>query len=571
MEGSALWPRPTIAVSFKTFRTDPADLLTTAQISDTGLQEGQGMHGSFDRSNTFNNMAAMGPDFKRGFVSHAPVSNADIMPTLAHVLGLKLANIGKLQGRVIREALVGGPDDVRSRGDVTKSTSAAGKVTVLQWQEADGRRYFDAACFIDPNATSGPSPCNDAPYVHVESGDLLGVTRDGVASFKGIPYAAPPVGELRWRAPQPPKPWPVARDSSDYGPSCSQSTPPRRVAPASAGARTSEDCLTLNVWTPARRTNKPLPVMVWIHGGGNSAGTSAQTYYDGTAFARDGVILVSLNYRLGPFGFFAHPALTRAAGREPIANYGLMDQVAALHWVQRNIAAFGGDSHNVTLFGESAGGADILLLMTAQATRGLFHKAIVESAGWWNQVPELSQAEAVGSAIATTLGLPGATATTAQLRALPADALLRLKDSDETGPVIDHQLLRLSPVTAFAQGKALDIPLIIGTNGNEGALLPPDASAAEVVPSLSGPDFGKVRALYEAESTPEASLAAALFRDSFFAMPSRWVAAREAGGAPVYLYRFDYVASFLSGTSRRRESRLGDSVRFRDLARRSSY
>ena len=369
------------------------------------------------------------------------------------------------------------------------------------------------------------------PRVRVDSGELIGTEANGVFAFKGIPYAAPPIGELRWRAPQLPEPWHTARSSEDYGHSCPQRSPPERVAPTSQGATTSEDCLTLNVWTPMR-SQQLLPVMVWIHGGGNSAGTSAQTYYDGTSFARDGVVLVSFNYRLGALGFFTHPALQGA-------NFGLLDQLAALAWVKRNIGAFGGDPNNITVFGESAGGTDILMLMTARPAAGAFQKAIVESGGWWNYIRDLPEAQKAGAATATQWGLPGAAASAAQLRALAADALNNT--ADPGGFVIDHDLLTESPQAVIEHGRALDIPLIIGTNSNEGSLVSPDTPAAEVVGELSGPDFEQLKSLYGAP----AALAPLLFRDAHFSMPARWIAAREAKGAPVYLYRFDYVASFL--------------------------
>jgi len=419
------------------------------------------------------------------------------------------------------------------------------------------------------------------PRVRIDSGELIGVSANGIDAFKGIPYAAPPVGALRWRPPQPPQPWTTPRSAEDYGHSCPQHSPPERVAPSSQGATTSEDCLTLNVWTTLH-PQRLKPVMVWIHGGGNNAGTSAQTYYDGSAFAHDGVVLVSFNYRLGALGFLTHPDI-------PGANFGLLDQLAALDWVKRNIKAFDGDPNNVTVFGESAGGLDILMLMATRKAAGKFNQAIVESAGIWNFTPTLSQARQAGAAIATKLGAP----TAAQLRALPADAF---KDIDEPGPVIDHDLL-----TAWPNAPLIDVPLIIGTNSNEGSLLAPDTPDNDVIPELSRADLDKLRSLYlAANSTPDAApnsptdgapsgtsnsassaapigasdsasnsrssgtpigtaapaepnpapvgtipLAPLLFRDAHFSMPARWFATREASGAPAYLYRFDYVASFL--------------------------
>jgi para-nitrobenzyl esterase len=403
-----------------------------------------------------------------------------------------------------------------------------------------------------------------APSAHIESGGLTGVLSDGVEAFKGIPYAAPPVGDLRWRAPQRAHAWSTSRSAADYGNSCAQPEPPRRVSPESAGARTSEDCLTINVWTPAERA-KSLPVMVWIHGGGNTEGTSAQTYYDGTKFARDGVVLVSFNYRLGVFGFLAHPALSRDSKGGAAANYGLLDQIAALQWVRRNIRAFGGDPANVTVFGQSAGGSDVVLLMTTRATRGLFQKAIIESAGFWSHLPDLVEMESHGVAIATSLGLHGAQATAAELRAVPTDALLQIKNlEDEIGPVLDQRLFTATPVSAFEHGAVVDIPVIIGTNSNESSFLGPSPVAADVVPRLNGQELETLRAMYGLAppegSTDSSVLARLLFRDAYFAMPARWLAERESRGAPAFLYRFDYIATFLK--SRRSAADHGSEIPF---------
>jgi len=230
--------------------------------------------------------------------------------------------------------------------------------------------------------------------VKVEQGAIVGRTDGAIDVFKSVPFAAPPVGPLRWAPPRPAAAWSAPREASAYGPACPQPIDPSGK-PNGAGyvGPTSEDCLNLNVFAPhgARRA----PVMVWIFGGGDTMGANAVPSNDGTNFARDGVILVSINYRLGALGFFAHPALTRAAAAgEPIANYGVMDQIAALRWIRRNIKAFGGDPDNVTIFGESAGGANVLTLMTTPAARGLFQKASVESGGGWEPEPGLAAAEA---------------------------------------------------------------------------------------------------------------------------------------------------------------------------------
>ena len=208
----------------------------------------------------------------------------------------------------------------------------------------------------------------DPARVHIDAGDVLGTSADGVVAFKGIPFALPPVGALRWRAPQAVKSWTGTREATKFGPDCAQEPFPGDAAPLGVGA--DEDCLYVNVWTPAKRGSAKLPVMVWIYGGGFVNGGSSPAVYDGTPFAKDGVVLVSFNYRLGHFGFFAHPALSAEQAGEPLGNYGLMDQVAALQWVQRNVAAFGGDAKNVTIFGESAGGMSVHALVTSPLAAG---------------------------------------------------------------------------------------------------------------------------------------------------------------------------------------------------------
>ncbi|MBU3969807.1 MAG: carboxylesterase family protein, partial [Alphaproteobacteria bacterium] len=224
-----------------------------------------------------------------------------------------------------------------------------------------------------------PNPDQDAAVrVETAQGGIVGRRADGVASFKGLPYAAPPVGPLRWRPPQRPAAWTGERDAGQVGAICIQ--PPSNGDPGVGPLPMSEDCLTLNVWTPEARGTEPLPVMVWIHGGGYNNGSGTAALYDGARLAKRGVVVVTINYRLGRLGFFDHPALAseRAVG-EPAANYGVMDQIAALEWVRDNAAAFGGDPGNVTIFGESAGGAAVTQLMVAPSARGLFHRAVVQS------------------------------------------------------------------------------------------------------------------------------------------------------------------------------------------------
>ena len=265
------------------------------------------------------------------------------------------------------------------------------------------------------------------PTVATASGRAEGAQANGVAVFKGLPYAAAPVGTLRWRAPQPAHAWPGTRDATRFGPACTQKRWPSLEGGGDVGP-TSEDCLFVNVWTPRAERAAALPVMVWIHGGAFVIGSGDLPINDGTALARRGVVVVSFNYRLGPFGFVVHPALEREAATPPAtANFGLQDQIAALRWVQRHIAAFGGDPKRVTIFGESAGAQSVLALMASPPARGLFQQAIAQSPyGLPSHTRE--QARATGVKLADSLGLPGARASAAQLRAVPAERFAMLED-----------------------------------------------------------------------------------------------------------------------------------------------
>ena len=375
--------------------------------------------------------------------------------------------------------------------------------------------------------------------VQIESGALTGTIEAGVRAYKGVPYAAAPIGALRWEPPQPAVHWPGTLNAVSPGRACPQTKSPGRDIVKYGGAPepTGEDCLTLNVWAPIAATKAP--VMVWIHGGAGRMGAGSLPYYDGTTFARDGIVLLTINYRLGNLGSFAHPAITRAARKdEPLIQYAMMDQIAVLQWVQRNIAAFGGDPHNVTLFGESAGGLSTLVLMTSDRTAGLFHKAIVESGGGWFPPSSLEDAEKCGVEVASKLGLAGAEATPAQLRALSVQQL------DDAGQIcsasVDGRLFRDQPTIAFAAGRAADIPLLIGINSGEDSLL--DVGGIEKAKStlMNGSQGKSARELYGSDMDDE-TLVRSLFRDSLFVAPARWLAALSWRTQPTYLYYFDYV------------------------------
>ena len=392
-------------------------------------------------------------------------------------------------------------------------------------------------------------------HAMVETGELDGDIADGLRIFEGIPYAAPPVGELRWRAPRPPLPWTGARQAMRFGPACPQA-PSRDVA---AGDM-SEDCLTLNIWSPARRSTDRLAVMVWLHGGGFSKGSARMPVYDGGNLAMRGVVVVTLNYRLGFLGFFGHPLLSEEAKAEnaPTANFGLMDQVAGLQWVQRNIQAFGGDPSNVTLFGESAGAISTLALMTAPSTRGLFHKAIVQSGGGRWVAPTLTSpagkflaAHEIGEKAAKAfrlqhdealLGLRSKSWQTIEHR---LDAIPEL--SDHT-PFLDGQLLTDQMEPVFSRGDQARIPMIVGANSYEGVLLRRTfhVTADEVLHAVA-PQLDDLSDLYRPQllMTPD-FLADHIWGDANFVEPARMIArAASRARQPVYHYGFDFQPPLL--------------------------
>lgn len=335
-----------------------------------------------------------------------------------------------------------------------------------------------AACTASHARSGEPASSPTAPRVTVDAGTLEGV-RDsaaGVLVFRGVPYAAAPVGGLRWRPPQPVVPWSGVRRADRLGRSCMQFQVYDDVDPSAAGV--SEDCLYLNVWTAgtggARR-----PVLVWIHGGGFFAGFGGEERHDGARLAQKGAVVVTLNYRLGPFGFLAHPALAAESPQHASGNYGLLDQIAALRWVQRNVAAFGGDPARVTIFGESAGGTSVGALVASPLAKGLFRGAILESGtGIGARILPRDSAEARGMRFAAALGAMGTGPdVAAKLRAVSADTLLeaaraesRTPDGSATThrPVVDGWVLPRPVDSALALGAANAVPVVVGSNADEG-------------------------------------------------------------------------------------------------------
>ncbi|HEY3947680.1 carboxylesterase/lipase family protein [Phenylobacterium sp.] len=390
----------------------------------------------------------------------------------------------------------------------------------------------------------GPAGAQDRPIVSTASGPLRGVVEGGAAVFKGIPFAAPPAGALRWAPPAPPKSWTAPRDASDYGPICTQPPRPDGVVAAGGGRPQSEDCLYLNIWAP--KGAEAAPVMVWIHGGAHRFGSGEGAIYEGGAFARDGVVLVTINYRLGALGYFAHPTIDKAAKPgDPIGNYGLMDQMAALAWVKKNIAAFGGDAKNVTVFGESAGGSSILALLATPTAKGLFDKAIVESGGGWQKPAGLAAQERQGLETMKALGVP-ADASPADLKAIPAAKLAaapQAAGAGGVGPFPDGRLLKESPREAFASGRAIDVPLIIGSNSFEASLMRNFPINAEAALQRMTPDQ---KAAYAAAGSGQATIEA-LYTDTVMGGPARWIAGKASSGAPSFLYHFSYVSQAQRG------------------------
>lgn len=372
---------------------------------------------------------------------------------------------------------------------------------------------------------------------------------ESVEVFKGIPYAAPPVGELRWRPPQPPAPWSEVRVCDQFGAKSLQSKNARQ-------GEQSEDCLYLNVWRPREESDQERPVMVWIHGGGFTSGSGHQPSYDGTQLAKRGVVVVTINYRLGALGFMTHPALSAESPHRASGNYAILDQVAALQWVHDNIANFGGDPDNVTIFGESAGGTSVYLLTATPLSKGLFHRAILQSP-WLDPVifRDLKQETENGPAAEwdgeeqarKVLAISDAadSEAIAKLRALPAtEVLAKLK---QRWPVAtDGWVFPIAPREIYARGQQHAIPVIVGTNRDEGTMFAPrnQTGTVEMFKATMTERFGdqadRIVELYRPKSKDEiGKVTAQLITDGWFVQPAREFArAMDRQDSPVWMYHF---------------------------------
>jgi para-nitrobenzyl esterase len=374
-----------------------------------------------------------------------------------------------------------------------------------------------------------------AATVQLDSGLISGV--DGV--FRGIPYAAPPVGNLRWREPQPVAHWDGVRKADQFGAICMQPAP----RGATSAPNMSEDCLFLNVWTAASSASDRRPVMVWIHPGGYQTGSGSTPGYDGEALAKKGVVLVTINYRLGVFGFFSHPELTKESEHHASGNYALMDQAAALGWVQKNIAAFGGDPQRVTVFGDSAGSSSIANLMGSPRVKGLFQRAVGESGAWMGlsltPARTLAEAEQAGVKIAEGLQAP----TLDQLRAKPAEDLL--KAGRAGGPVVDGWFLPEDVGAVFAGHKQNDVPLLVGSNQDEGTFFLQPTTAEKFMERSRmryGDQADAFLKLYPAGTDEEANASQlAAFRDELAFVMRVWARAQtKTGQSKAFLYYFTH-------------------------------
>ncbi len=385
---------------------------------------------------------------------------------------------------------------------------------------------------------------NSLDVVKTDAGLISGTTNSNgdIHIYRGIPFAAPPVGNLRWKAPQPVQPWSGVKKCNAFGPSPMQGAPvpfymwsEEFLIPKSP---ISEDCLYLNVWSGAKSSSEKRPVIVWIYGGGFISGGTGVPIYDGEAMAKKGIVYVSINYRVGIFSFFAYPELTKESGRNASGNYGLMDQLAGLQWVQKNIAAFGGDPGNVTIAGQSAGSFSVNDLVASPLGKGLFQKAIGESGASFSSIATLQMAEQSGIEMAKSLNA----SSLSELRKIPADELLK-KAKTSFRPIIDGYVLPASVSDIYAQGKENKVPLLTGWNDNEGTLFGPVKSAELYKKDINekyGASAVTVLKFYPADNDSIAALSQYKLSSDII-MGSQnytWANLQSDQGSKVFVYRF---------------------------------
>ena len=380
--------------------------------------------------------------------------------------------------------------------------------------------------------------------VRTDAGLISGVagSTPEVRVFKGIPFAAPPVGDLRWRGPKAVAKWTGTRKADKFGATCMQTEYPAGSIYRSEPQPVSEDCLYLNVWTAAKTADDKRPVMVWIHGGALTRGSGSLPTYDGEELAKKGVVLVTINYRLGAFGFLAHPELTKESDHNASGNYALLDQVAALEWVKNNIAAFGGDPNRVTIFGESAGSWSVNLMTATPLAKGLFHRAIGESGAQFSQMRKLADAEQAGVRYATSLQAD----SVAALRSKSADEIM--KTPGQFGPNVDGWMFPEDVYTTYSKGKQADVPLLLGSNADEGTAFTSPNTTAQGFQAMAKQRYGakadEFLKIYPAATDEDARKSApGAMRDQTFGWEMRTWARMQAksGKSKSYMYYFSRV------------------------------